>query len=171
MKQQILEEIIREIRRRMVEESTDKILKCLEELSEDEIWFRPNESSNSMGNLILHLCGNLRQYVLSGVDGQVDIRERGKEFAARGTMNKSKLTMHLRDTMKEVDIALTQIKAETLTDIREVQCYEESVVGILIHVTEHFSYHTGQIVYFTKMLRDKDMQFYAGVDLEARAGN
>lgn len=170
MEQQILEEITREIRRRMVKESVEKILKCMDHLSEDEIWFRPNESSNSVGNLILHLCGNLRQYILSGVDGQKDIRVRQQEFDARNTMNKSDLKIHLKETIKDVDQALTRIDATSLTDKREVQCFKESLVGMLIHVTEHFSYHTGQIVYYTKMLRNKDLAFYAGLDLDAKGG-
>jgi len=81
------------------EENTPKIQKCLHELTEDEIWQRPNPSSNSVGNIILHLCGNITQYILSSLGKIEDKRERDKEFSTKGGLNKKELFDKLHSTL------------------------------------------------------------------------
>lgn len=165
----IKDNLIREVRRRIIEESVPRIKKCLHLLNESQIWQRPNEQTTSVGNLVLHLMGNLRQWVLSGIDGQPDHRQRSEEFAETGPVPTEKLIRDLDSLMAEVDQALNRITPEVLTKKRNVQGFEESVLSILVHVTEHFSYHTGQITYYTKSTLNVDLQYYAGMDLDKTA--
>ena len=173
---QVLAEIlasatIQEIKNRLVDESFTKIKACLDLLSEEEVWHRPNTEMNSVGNLILHLCGNVRQYIVSGAGGAEDTRERQKEFDESGPILKAALIQKLEATLKEVSITLDQLTPERMIEVRPVQCYEFPVVAMLIHATEHFSYHVGQIVYYTKMVKNVDMKFYAGLNLDEKGAN
>ena len=164
--QLICEQLINEVRRRMIEESTPRIRKCVERLSEEQVWWRPNDESNSIGNLVLHLNGNVRQWVLAGVAGNPDTRRRQSEFDEQGPVPKEELLSTLESTMSEVDHALDSITADMLIEKRPVQTFEETVLAMLVHVTEHFSYHTGQIAWITKMLTEQQVGFYEGVVLE-----
>jgi len=151
-----------------LDENTDKIKKCLRELTEEEIWRRPNSASNSVGNLLLHLCGNIRQYAISSLGREPDVRARDTEFSARELGNKSELFAQLSTTVEEAVAVLKKIDAEELLRVRSVQGYSFSGIGIVIHVVEHYSYHTGQIAFWTKLLRDQDLGFYAKVDLNVK---
>lgn len=150
------------------EENTKKLTTCLNELEESDIWVRPNENSNSVGNLILHLCGNIRQYVISSLGHYQDVRERDKEFSADGDYSKSELINKLTETIKEAVNIIGNITNEELLRKRNVQGYSHSGVAIIIHVTEHYSYHTGQIIFWTKLLKNKDLGFYRGINLNLR---
>lgn len=160
--------LITDVRRRLIEESQPRIVKCLCELSQEEVWHKQNEHTNSVGNLVLHLCGNVRQYVLSGIDGQVDVRERDIEFLEKGPIDKQVLLIKVDELMKEVDEALDRISTEDLVREVSVQGFKENVTSILVHVTEHFSYHVGQITYYTKYIKNLDTGYYAGLDLNAK---
>lgn len=162
---QITAELIREVKRRVHDECLLRVVYCLEQLNEDQIWWRPNDQSNSIGNLVLHLCGNLRQWVLSGIGGQEDIRARQQEFDERGPLPKEELIARIETVVKELVPVIENVTASDLIERRPVQVYEESVLGILVHITEHFSYHTGQIAWITKMLTSEDLGFYRDVDL------
>jgi len=162
----ITQTLLNEVRRRIIEESVPRIKKCLHLLNEPQIWHRPNAETTSVGNLVLHLMGNLRQWVLSGIDGQPDHRQRAAEFAENGPISTEKLIRDLDSLMAEVDQALSRITPEVLVEKRRVQGFEETVLSILVHVTEHFSYHTGQITYYTKSTLNVDTQYYGGLDLD-----
>ena len=162
---QLYDALIRECRRRLFDESVPRIKKCLAELSDGDLWFRPNDESNSVGNLVLHLCGNVGQYVLSGLGGAPDVRERSKEFSERGPLPRADLLARLDWTMAEAARALDRLDPAGILDTHRVQGFEYDGVGILIHVVEHFSYHTGQIAYFVKARKGVDLGFYRGVDL------
>ena len=155
----------RESRWRLLEESLPRIRKCLGELAEEEIWLRPNEESNSVGNLVLHLCGNVGQYVLSGLGGATDDRERPKEFSERGPIPRVELLERLNRTMEEAGRVIDRLDAAKLLKKRVVQGFDYDGLGILIHVVEHFSYHTGQMAYFVKARKGIDLGFYRGVNL------
>lgn len=159
---------IADVKRRLIEESLPRIIKCLEELTIAEVWHKENEHTNSVGNLVLHLCGNVRQYILSGIDGQKDIRERDLEFNEKGPIAKEILVGKVEQLMKEVDEALDRITADDMIREVGVQGFKENVTSILIHVTEHFSYHVGQITFYTKFIKDIDTGYYAGLDLNAK---
>jgi len=154
-----------EIKRRLFEECIPRTRQCLQHLNEDQIWYRPNANSNSVGNIVLHLCGNVRQWIGAGLDGQADIRERDKEFAEKGPIPRAVLLAKLNDLEKEVRQVLATVQPKDLLNKRKVQIYEESGLSILVHVVEHFSYHVGQLTYIVKMLQDVDTGYYAGQDL------
>lgn len=133
---------------------------CLEKLSEEDIWWRPNEKSNSVGNLILHLCGNVRQWIIHGVDGAPDARNRPVEFSERRPIPKAGLLAQLEATLAEADMVLQQVKTEDLPQARVIQGFDQTVLSAIFHVVEHFSYHTGQMIYLTKMRTGEDMKFW-----------
>lgn len=149
----------------MQEESLPRIIKCLHLLSEEEIWRRPNESSNSVGNLVLHLSGNIRQWIVSALGGAPDIRRRSEEFEEKGPISREALIQLLEGNMAEVLEVVENLGAEDLLREYPVQIYREKGISILIHVVEHFSYHTGQISYITKAWKDMDLGYYAGQKL------
>ena len=151
-----------------MDESTQRIALCLEALPEEAIWQRPNNASNSIGNLILHLCGNIRQYAISALSGVQDARERDAEFAARNGPGKFQLLERLTHTVTEAKAVMRDLHTNDLLRMRMVQGYHLSGIGIVIHVTEHYSYHTGQIAFWTKCLQDRDLGFYAGIDLNIK---
>ncbi len=154
-----------------IDEDTKRLTNCLDELEETETWKRPNENSNSVGNLILHLCGNIRQYAISSLGQVEDIRERDKEFSAKGGYSKSELVRKLLATVEEAKKTIENISVSELLRKRKVQGYFYSGIGIIIHVTEHYSYHTGQIIFWTKLLKNKDLGFYAGINLNIKNEN
>lgn len=151
-----------------MQECTPRIRKCLDQLTEDEIWKRPNAASNSVGNLILHLNGNITQYILSSLGKLDDRRVRDEEFSTRGGYGKDELWKKLEATVHTAVSVIRRMEPNTLLERRSVQGFELSGVGIIVHVVEHYSYHTGQIAFWTKLLRDKDLGFYAGVDLNKK---
>lgn len=151
-----------------IEENTKKVTKCFDELDEKDIWIHPNESSNSIGNLVLHLCGNIRQYIISSLGGKEDTRERDLEFLTQSGLNKGELLGKLSAIINEAKTIISAADAGNLLKVRSVQGYEYSGLGIIYHVVEHYSYHTGQIIFFTKLLKNKDMAFYSGINLNKK---
>lgn len=149
------------------QESAPRIQKCLAELSEEELWLRPNARSNSVGNLILHLCGNITQYVISALGGSADARVRDAEFAATGGFTKAELEQKLLHTVERAVVIMENLDEASLLRVYRVQGFQKSGFAIVIHVTEHFSYHTGQITFWVKLLKDKDLGYYSGFDLNA----
>ncbi|MBL7798305.1 MAG: DUF1572 family protein [Saprospiraceae bacterium] len=151
-----------------MDESTRMLRTALAELDEADVWKRPNTASNSVGNLILHLCGNIRQYAISALGGTEDLRERDAEFAARNGADKAVLLEKLLATVDEAQATIRNADTDNLMRVRSVQGFRLSGLGIVLHVVEHYSYHTGQIAFWTKLLKDKDLGFYAGIDLTVR---
>lgn len=164
---QLQEELIWNSGYRM-KESLRMIKICLNQLSEEQIWQKPNESSNSIANLILHLCGNITQYGISSIKNLEDNRQRDEEFSTTSGYTKAELIKMLEDTIDEAKRAFYEAPLEELLRKRYVQGFNFSGVGNIVHVTEHLSYHTGQIALWTKILNDKDLGFYSGVDLNAK---
>lgn len=166
MDNEILYHLKKECHRRIITESIPRCIQCLDKLTDAEIWYRPNGNVVSVGNLILHLCGNARQWILSGIFDEADTRIRQQEFDTQGPLDRAYLLEKLSSTSRDLEKAFEELTIDQLTRIKDVQGFEESVIGILIHVVEHFSYHTGQIVYYTKSTKDVDMAFYGGLDLD-----
>lgn len=149
-------------------ESHKRIIACIDLLNESQIWLKPNTVLNSTGNLILHLCGNITQYILSTLGGAPDLRNRDAEFAATGGKTKEELKTVLNQVIEQSINCIQKSSDEELTTLKKVQVYELTGVGIIIHVTEHLSYHAGQIAFLTKLLLEKDLGFYAGLDLNKK---
>ena len=137
-----------------------KIERCLEKLSDEQIWWRANEESNSIGNLILHLCGNARQWIVCGVGAAPDARNRDAEFAQRELISRDELVTLLRSTLSDVDATLQSVDPSTLLEYRKIQGNNVDILEAVFHVTEHFSMHTGQIIMLTKMMTSDDLRFY-----------
>lgn len=159
--------LVQEVRRRLMDENVPRIKQCLAELTTEEIWYRPNENSNSVGNLVLHLCGNVRQWLLGGLGGYTDNRRRQQEFDERGPFPTSILLRHLDELMEETDKVLNKLTAEKILQPVDVQGFAETGVSILMHVVEHFSYHTGQITYYVKWRKNINTAYYSGINLDA----
>jgi uncharacterized damage-inducible protein DinB len=151
-----------------INENCDKIKFCLEELDDEEVWMRPNDSSNSIGNQILHLCGNITQYIISSLGGSEDKRERDAEFSARDGLSKEQLWNKFSQTIEQAKSIIENISDEKLAATRSVQGFQFSGIGIVFHVVEHLSYHTGQIAFYVKQLKNKDLGFYNNVDLNTK---
>jgi uncharacterized damage-inducible protein DinB len=160
--------LIQESRRRLFDESLPRIRNCLARLTVDEIWARPNEQTVSAGNLVLHLSGNVRQYVIATLGGVADVRERQAEFDAAGPMATPELLDRLEKTMAEASGVIDRLDPAALLKTYRVQGFVESGLSILVHVVEHFSYHTGQIVYIVKSRKNIDLGFYRGKDLNKK---
>ena len=137
-----------------------KLLHCVEQMAENDIWWRPNEVSNSVGNLILHLCGNIRQWIVAGIGGFDFQRNRDAEFAVRGPIPKEELIRLLRESMSAVDKVLAGISGGRLMTRHHVQKYDPTELQMIYHVVEHFSYHLGQILYIFKLRTAVDPGFY-----------
>jgi len=148
----------------LLEEYLPKIERCLEKLTDAEIWWRANEESNSIGNLIMHLCGNARQWIICGVGGQADNRNRDAEFEQRDPIPRSELLTLLRSTLSEIQTTLQAVDPAALLERRKIQGHDVDILEAIFHVTEHFSMHTGQILLLTKLLTATDLHFY---DFEA----
>jgi uncharacterized damage-inducible protein DinB len=149
-------------------ENTPRIERCLNQLNEEQVWYKPNENLNSIGNLILHLCGNITQYIISSIGGSEDMRQRGLEFSVEGGFIKKELLAKLSDTIKQSCKVIETMTDEDLLRVRSVQGFTYTGIANLIHVAEHYSYHTGQIAFLTKLLANKDLGFYDGLDLNTK---
>jgi uncharacterized damage-inducible protein DinB len=144
----------------LLDDYLPKIERCLEKLTDEQIWWRANEESNSIGNLILHLCGNARQWIICGVGDQPDNRNRDAEFAQRGIIARDELLTLLRSTLSEVETVLRTLDPSILLEHRKIQGNDVELLYAIFHVAEHFSMHTGQIIMLTKMLTSADLRFY-----------
>lgn len=139
------------------EDFLPKIERCLEELSEEDIWWRPNEASNSIGNLVLHLSGNVRQWIISGIGGAPDLRDRDQEFEQRAPISTERLLERLAATVREADAILAGLDPSSLLEQRSIQGFDLTVGEAVYHVVEHFATHTGQITLVTKQRLGKDL--------------
>lgn len=167
-------ELSKEIKKNTIyrmDESLRMVEKSLGELKEEEVWHRPNEASNSIGNIMVHLCGNITQYILAGLGENKDTRQRDAEFTISGGINKEQLMADLINLIEQVKEVVNGLTDEQLIKYYKVQGFSLSGVGILMHVVEHFSYHTGQIAFWVKYLKAKDLQFYSGIDLNIKNEN
>lgn len=154
-----------------LEENGPRIQYCFEQLSETEAWQKPVPAANSMANLVLHLCGNITQYIISGLGRLPDNRVRAAEFSATGGFTKTELMDKLSGVIQQAAAVIADAGEENLLTIRSVQGFELSGMGMVIHVLEHLSYHTGQIALYTKMLRNDDLGFYKNMNLDITGNN
>ena len=145
--------------RKQLERYLQSIVRCLSLLTEEEILWRPNGASNSAGNLVLHLCGNVRQWIISGLGGAPDVRLRDKEFSERGLIPRRVLVARLRTTVVEASHVLKRLSPESLMREYTIQGHHVTGLVAVAHVYEHFSHHAGQIIYVTKLKRGKKLGF------------
>jgi uncharacterized damage-inducible protein DinB len=136
-----------------------RILECLKRLPEEDIWWRPHSTSNSVGNLVLHLSGNVRQWIISGLGGEPDRRERDKEFTQLGPLPRRTLVTRLRDTVVEACRVLEELEAQELKRVHSIQGFQVAGFQAVAHVVEHFAYHAGQIIFVAKLKLGEDLGF------------
>jgi uncharacterized damage-inducible protein DinB len=149
-------------------ENTERIEKCLKLLPNKQVWYTYNNHTNSIGHLILHLCGNITQYIQSSLGNQKDDRNRDSEFETEIHLSNEDLAQKMRQTAEEAAQVINQLSEEELLKERAVQGFHFTGVGSIIHVVEHYSYHTGQIALQTKLLQNLDLGFYADLDLNIK---
>ena len=158
-------------RQRLLEQYWPRLRGCVESLTEDQVWWRPNEASNSVGNLILHLNGNVRQWLVGAFNQFDDTRDRPAEFAARQLMLPVALLDTLGATMQEASTVLSRLTEADLLRTLQIQGYTVSGLQAVYQVVEHFGLHYGQVVYVTKLLRGQDLGFYRELDKTGRASS
>ena len=154
------EEIFVQFSAEKLEQLHGRIQDCLTRLTPEQIWTRNSENENAVGNLVLHLSGNVRQWIGSGVAGLPDHRKRDAEFDARGGMAPAELAELLRTRVAEAIDIIRATPAARLTERITPQGYDVTVLEAIAHVVEHFSQHTGQIILLTKMLTGDDLGYY-----------
>jgi hypothetical protein len=156
-------------RDKLVNQYWPRLRKCVEPLTDEQIWWRPNAASNSIGNLMLHLNGNMRQWLVDSFNQAEDKRDRPAEFAASGSITGSALLEKLEGTISEGAMVLDRLTEAELTAPYEIQGYNVHGLDAVYQVVEHFGLHYGQIAYITKMITDKDLGFYKDLNKTGRA--
>jgi uncharacterized damage-inducible protein DinB len=158
---QLQQAFVKFSREKLKDEYWPRICRCLDSLTQEQIWWRPNDTSNSIGNLLLHLNGNVRQWILASLGGIENTRDRDAEFAERRPQSTAAIRSALDETLKEVDRILSGLRPEGLLKTYTIQRYE-GITGLaaIYHVVEHFGMHCGQILYITKLLSGTDLGFY-----------
>jgi uncharacterized damage-inducible protein DinB len=156
-------------RQKLLELYWPRLRTCVELLSDEQVWWRPNNASNSIGNLLLHLDGNVRQWLVTSFNREDDNRVRPAEFDARATIARSVLLDQLGATLRDAAAVLSRLTEENLLARFEVQGYSVTGLEAVYHVVEHFSMHYGQILYATKFLRSEDLGFYRELNATGRA--
>lgn len=150
-----------------MQESVRMIEKSLAQFNDNETWEKPNPQLNSMANLLLHLSGNIRQYIISSLGKMPDTRERDMEFSQAQDQTKSELLKEFKSTINEAITVIENCEEDQLLRKSEVQGFELDGLGIIMHVVEHLSYHTGQIAFWVKYRKEEDLGFYEGHNLNS----
>jgi uncharacterized damage-inducible protein DinB len=165
MNQEHHQVFIAAIKQHLFDENWPRLKQCLELCDKNLLWFRANDNTNSIGNLVLHLKGNLTQWVLHGIGGAPDRRNRDLEFIPNQSISATQLITDFEKLISDLKNTIDKLEPHNLIESKKVQGFNTSVYGILIHVTEHFSYHLGQISMLVKQSKNIDLKYYGGVDL------
>lgn len=146
--------------RRQLKDLAARIRHCLNQLTDEQVWWRPSDVQNSIANLILHLCGNVRQWIISGVGGVPDTRDRPKEFSDRSQASKAELLHQLDEVLAETDQVLAGLTPEQAVAPRRIQGFDgETGISAIFHSIAHFYGHTQEIVHMTRTLLGEKYQF------------
>jgi uncharacterized damage-inducible protein DinB len=152
-----------------LEQLHGRIQDCLGRLTPEQIWTRNSDNENAVGNLVLHLSGNVRQWIGSGVAGLPDNRQRDAEFDARGGMAPLELAELLKTRIADAAAIIRAVPVVRLTERITPQGHDVTVLEAIAHVVEHFSQHTGQVILLTKLLTGKDLAYYQHLRGSGRA--
>ncbi len=143
----------------LLQQSLRKINHCLDQLDDDQLWWRPQPELNSIGNLILHLCGNLNQWAVCGITKSEDNRRRSEEFCSDVKVSRDELQTRLHRTVEQALQTMQSLSAVSLLEKREIQGFSVSIMGALSHTVSHFVGHTHQIIYLTRLQKGEHYQF------------
>lgn len=155
--------------RKLIGQNWPRLKSCVERLSDKQIWWRPNAASNSIGNLMLHLNGNVRQWMVTSFEGQTDARNRPAEFHEQEKPAGRELLARLGATMEAAAAVLDRLSEADLLAEYEIQGYRVTGLYAVYQVVEHFSMHYGQILYIVKQLGGEDLGFYQELEKTGRA--
>lgn len=139
--------------------SRDRMLHAVEQLSAEDIWWRPYEQANAVGNIVLHVCGNLRQWIISGCGGEPDTRDRPAEFAARNGVAKTELVARLTDTVAQATTAIMAMDDAELLRPRYVQLGNVTGMGAIFHSVSHLEGHAQEVVYIARLRLGEGYRF------------
>jgi len=156
-------------REKLIGQYWPRLRSCVEALTDDQIWWRPNGASNSIGNLLLHLNGNITQWLIASFLHLDDRRDRPSEFSQTGSIAGAALVDLLAATMMRADEVLQRLSEAELKSRFQIQGYEVTGLEAVYQVVEHFGLHYGQVAYITKLLRDTDLGFYRELNATGRA--
>jgi uncharacterized damage-inducible protein DinB len=156
-------------RNKLLNQYWPRLRKAVEPLSLEQIWWRPNEASNSIGNLLLHLNGNVWQWLVASFNQLEDKRDRPAEFNATGDLSASDLLDRLGQTIDEAAKVFARLTPGQLLATMHIQGYTVTGLAAVYQVVEHFGLHYGQIVYITKMQEGRDLGFYSELSKSGRA--
>ncbi len=135
-----------------------RVERCLEQLTDEDVWQRANEASNSVGNLILHLSGNVQQWIIGGVGNLPYERDREHEFGERGNFTREDLLARLKATLAKADQVLANVDPNKLLERKEIQGNDVTVMQAILRIVQHFGLHTGQIMLLTKQYTGEDLK-------------
>jgi hypothetical protein len=155
-------------REKLIGQFWPRLRTCVESLTEEQIWWRPNVASNSIGNLVLHLNGNVRQWLVNSFDGTDDGRDRPAEFSTAGGITAAELLARIGATLDQAAAVLGRLTREELLAPYTIQGYHVRGLDAVYQVVEHFGLHYGQIIYIAKSLTDKDLGFYKDLSKTGR---
>jgi len=156
-------------RSKLIDQYWPRLRSAVEPLDSEQFWFRPNAASNSVGNLVLHLSGNVGQWLISSFNGLEDTRNRPGEFGERRRLEPSIVLARLEATVREAATVLARLTPADLTTTYQIQGYTVSGLAAVYQVVEHFGLHYGQIVYISKALRGEDLGFHSELNKTGRA--
>ncbi len=156
-------------RRKLLEQYWPRLRGCVERLTDEQLWWRPNPASNSVGNLVLHLNGNVQQWLVGSFSRNEDTRNRPAEFQADGGLPASVLIAQLGATMQQASEVLSRLTEADLLARFEIQGYQVTGLQAVYQVVEYFGMHYGQIVFITKALSGEDLGFYRELNKTGRA--
>jgi Protein of unknown function (DUF1572) len=140
-----------DVARRQLAERADRIGHCVGQLDDAQLWWRPQESINSIANILLHVCGNLRQWIVSGVGGEPDVRDRPGEFSERRAIPRAELVGRFQAMVAQVDAVLAEFDEGRLLQPRRIQGFDETPLSATWHSLEHLGGHTQEIIYITRL--------------------
>ncbi len=143
-----------------IRQNLTQITRCAGLLSDAQLWSRANPRTNSVANLVLHLTGNVRQWILGGLGGETSTRDRPAEFTTRGGVPRDELVRTLEETVQAALDVILRLGPAQLIARHSIQGYDVTGVAAVCHVLEHFSWHTGQIVHLTKAWTGEDLSLY-----------
>ena len=155
-------------RKSLFDECWPRMRRTVESLSEEQVWWRPNEASNSIGNLLLHLSGNVRQWIVTSFNRREDHRNRPAEFAEKAGGSATDLLAKLDATLDEAAAVLSRLTEADLLAPMDIQGYHTTGLAAVYHVVEHFAMHYGQILYIAKALEGQDLGFYSELNKTGR---
>ena len=139
------------VARRQLAERADRIGHCVGQLDDAQVWWRPHESMNSIANILLHVCGNLRQWVVSGAGGEPDVRDRPGEFSERRAIPRAELLGRFQATVAQADAVLSDLAEGRLLEPRRIQGFDETLLSAIWHSLEHLGGHAQEIIYITRL--------------------